>query len=163
MFGTVIYGIVTAVVVFFFVRSLLIVIGVWKDPVLRAFEKYGDDETFFHPLPHMLGWTGALSIVANYWLDALSQSLLPLFFLGLVLLGLAYAAWRQPGLFGGHPGLMFNQPRWLADLIERTTRLERRRLAYMWLHLPPRLRLTYNGNDRAFREWADFVILSTLR
>jgi hypothetical protein len=49
----------------------------------------------------------------------------------------------------------------LAELVGRTTRAERRRLAYMWLRLPAKLRLIYNSNDRAFMEWADMVILST--
>jgi hypothetical protein len=33
----------------------------------------------------------------------------------------------------------------------------------MWLWLPRRLRLIYNGSDNAFNQWADLVILATMR
>jgi hypothetical protein len=74
----------------------------------------------------------------------------------------AYFSYRYPHLTGQKHGLFLNHPRWLFELGERTSRLERRRIAYMWLRLPLRLRLIYNSNDRAFLEWADMVILSTL-
>jgi len=54
-------------------------------------------------------------------------------------------------------------PRWYHELRERTTRYERRRIGYMWLHLPLRARLTYNSSDSLFLLWADFVIMGTIR
>jgi hypothetical protein len=33
----------------------------------------------------------------------------------------------------------------------------------MWLWLPRRLRLIYNASDRAFNQWADLVIMATMR
>ncbi len=163
MIETLLYILMTSGVLFFVVRNIMIVTGLWKDPILRAFEKYGDEESFFHPLPHLLGGLGALAWVANYWLGYFNASMVALFVIAGLLLASGFVMGHYPHLLGARPELVLNHPGWLADLLERTSRLERRRIAYMWLHLPWRLRLMYNSNDRAFREWADMVILSTLR
>lgn len=151
------------VVLILFTRSLLILIGRLKDPILRVFQNYGEPEVYYNPLPALLFWFGSLLILIrhlmiNYWRPA--SSLMMMFVIVCYLL--AYFSSIRPDVFGQRGGTILGNPSWLRDLTERTSRYERRRIAYMWLHLPPRLRIVYNSNDRAFREWADMVILSTL-
>lgn len=145
------------------IREVLILIGWLKGPVLARFEKYGDDEDLYFVLPPLLAWTGAFLISSTVWLLLVIQDVMPIIWLGLLLWGVAlflYHRWKNasPEL----RRLLLYYPRWQHELLPRTSRLERRRMAYMWLHLPPRLRLIYGGNERAFYEWADFVILATL-
>ncbi len=61
-----------------------------------------------------------------------------------------------------YPDIFLSLPHWYVELRERTTREERRRIAYMWLCLPRSTRLHYNGSDRNFQIWADQVILATI-
>jgi hypothetical protein len=158
----IIMGIISATVAFFLLRIVLIVMGIFKDPILQQFERYGDDEGFIDILPQLLGWSGAFIILVEYWSDYLWGIDYDFWLVGLASLAIAYFSHRYPHLTGQKNGLFLNHPRWLFELGERTSRLERRRIAYMWLRLPLRLRLIYNSNDRAFLEWADMVIISTL-
>jgi len=146
------------VAAFFMTRDLLILTGVLKGPVLQKFEKYGDQEDFYYVLPSLIMWIGWFCITSSFWLASFLPSVTPLiFFGGMFLVAAGGLHYYRDTL---HHTLVYF-PRWQYDIISRTKRQERRRLAYMWLHLPPRLRLIYNGNHRAFREWADFVILAT--
>jgi hypothetical protein len=147
--------------VFFLTRTVLLVTGLLKGPILARFEKYGDHESFPPLLTPFLGWAGAFVALSNLLLAMHWNAELNWGWLGLVGLAMALIAYRWPSLMGGRYGLVLNHPSWLAELVGRTTRAERRRLAYMWLRLPAKLRLIYNSNDRAFMEWADMVILST--
>ena len=144
-------------------RELLILAGLLKDPILRTFEKYGDLESVYYPLPALLLWFGLLLFcLAPLAAPALGGAG-PLFLPGLGLMGAALWCHLHPDLARQHPNLLMRYPRWYADLRARTSRYERRRLAYLWLTLPWRLRLRYNGSDRAFNHWADFVIMATMR
>jgi hypothetical protein len=144
-------------------REVLILGGLLKDPILRGFEKYGDLESVYYPLPALLLWSGLLLFsLAPIAAPALGSTV-PLALPGLLLLAAAVWSRLHPELARQHPGLLMRYPRWYADLRERTTRYERRRLAYLWLTLPWRLRLRYNGSDSAFNHWADFVIMATMR
>src|SRR5690606_37559229 len=61
------------------IRTVLIAIGLLKGPVLQTFEKYGDDETIYHPMPAMLLWTGMLLITVSPAIAAaLDAAVLPL-------------------------------------------------------------------------------------
>jgi hypothetical protein len=155
-------GIVNLISLLAFTRYLMIVAGFFKGPVLSHFLKYGDDEDLPNLLTPLLGW-GGLSLITGHLLALHYLYLnLPLFLLGLLCLALAYLTFAYPRWFGQSRGLVLGHPRWLAELMGRSSRLERRRLAYMWLHLPPRLRWAYSSHDQAFWEWADLVILATL-
>lgn len=141
------------------IRIMLVVIGVWKEPILHAFERYGDAERQYEALPQLLAWSGAFSIATSFWLaDTAPTSLYPLYVLGIALLVSAYVSYRlRQGL-----RRIFPYPRWYFELIDRTGRSERRRIAYLWLRLSWRTRLMLNSNSHAFEQWADFVIMSTL-
>lgn len=146
-------------VTFMMIRTVLIASGVLKGPVFRASEKYGDRERFFQLLPQMLFWVGL-------WFSGTGVAVrlvgdVPLFateVLGTVMIVLAGLTFVFPQI-----GLRyFRLPAWYFDLQERTTRYERRRIAYMWRRLPLNLRLIYSSNHRAFQDWADMVILGTI-
>lgn len=144
-------------------REILIISGLLKDPILRGFEKYGDVETAYYPLPALMTWSGLLLLCLGALAAPALGSLLPLALPGALLL--AGAFWRRlhAELARRFPGVVMRYPLWYLDLRERTSRYERRRLAYLWLTLPWQLRLRYNGSDRAFNHWADLVIIATMR
>ncbi len=56
---------VLLVCLFFTIRMLLIVMGLYKTPVIRSFEKYGGEENTHYPLFHLLVWLVVMSI--NLW------------------------------------------------------------------------------------------------
>ena len=152
-------GLITAIV--FLARTILIIVGWYKAPVLRRFEKYGDEENFYYSLPELLGWSGVLIITGNLWVARVWGVVYPFIFAGVLLVFAAYIAYRFPDYMGRHPSVLLTHPRWLHELLGRTTRQERRRIAYMWLRLPLRLRLIYSSDDQAFMHWVDMVIIST--
>jgi hypothetical protein len=140
-------------------RIVLIAVGVLKGPVFRSSEKYGDREDFFQLLPQALFWGGL-------WFSATGVAVrlvgdVPIYateLLGTVLIVLSGVAFVFPQI-----GLRyFRFPVWYFELKERTTRYERRRIAYMWRRLPLNLRLIYSSNHRAFQDWSDMVILGTI-
>lgn len=143
-------------------RTGLILMGLLKGPILHTFEKYGDDENVYYPLPSILLWLGVMLISISPWLAAGLGDLGLAFVPGLALLLAAWIAFNNPQLALQFPALFMRYPRWYWELRERTSRQERRRIAYMWLWMPPRARLTYNGSDHAFNHWVDLVILSML-
>ncbi len=145
------------------VRALMILTGVYKTPILRTFEEYGPMEKPFLPgLPVVL-WSGVALVSVSLWVGGIPGLTFSLNCMGIVLLivtGLAYNYWEKTAKY--HLKVL-PFPRWYHELEARTTRYERRRIAYMWLHLPLRLRLTYNSSDKLFMIWADFVIMGTIR
>ena len=147
----------------FLLRLGLIMTGLLKGPILRSFEKYGDSENIYYPLPALLLWGGVFMLSLSRIIAITAGIWLPTTIPGLALLVGAYFAQSHPELPRQFPRLFMSFPRWYFDLRDRTSRYERRRLAYMWLWLPPRLRFIYNGNDRAFNQWADLVIMATMR
>lgn len=144
-------------------RIGLILIGALKGPILHSFEKYGEEETIYYPLPSMLFWTGTFVVSASVLLSEAMGISLQVTVIALLIFGSAYAAWTNPQIARQYPQIFMVLPRWYYDLRDRTSREERRRLAYMWLWLPRRLRLIYNSSDRAFNHWADLVIMSSMR
>ena len=144
-------------------RSALIFLGLYKDPILWSFEQYGPDEHLPLPLITLLMWIGAFVVLVWFWTSTYVR--LPVSFIslgvGLFILSLI-GTYYYSAIWKGYYRFV-RLPRWHHDLLERTTRYERRRIAYMWLHLPWRLRLLYNSSDQAFLIWADFVIMGTIR
>ncbi|MBI5931437.1 MAG: hypothetical protein HY862_19165 [Chloroflexi bacterium] len=143
----------------FLSRSIMVMLGLIKGPVLHSFEKYGDDERGYNGLLYLLFWMGAFSLNSGIWMARLSRNVfLPMESLGVILMAGAFIAYRQAHLV--HK--FFHYPRWYFELEERTSRSERRRIAYMWLQLSRKGRLIYNSNDFAFNQWADLIIVSTI-
>lgn len=142
----------------FLARTVLIIAGYLKGPVLQRFERYGPEEFFYQPIPMFLVALSAFLISFN---EVLGTGI-PIAPLVVLFLLVAYFLWAMPEFSHRYPKILLRYPYWLTELKERTGRYERRRIAYMWLRLPKRLKSVYNSNDRAFQEWADFVILGTL-
>lgn len=146
----------------YFVRNLLILAGWLKAPLLRLFERYGVADDSYTVMPELMtSFVLLLFSVTALLMESFFQTALPvilvgvLYLLGWLMLRSRYAARRFPFLF-------LSLPVWYSDLRERTTREERRRIAYRWLSLPMRTRLAYSANDHAFHLWADLVILGTV-
>ena len=154
---------VTATSIIFLVRATLILVGYLKDPILRTFSEYGPREKLYMPGQQLLLWGGVLSFCAGLWAapyQGLSATLTTFGILMGVVVAIGYTYAEQAEKI--HLKIL-KYPLWYHDLRERTTRYERRRIAYMWLHLPWRLRLLYNSSDSSFFIWADFVIMGTIR
>ncbi len=146
---------------FFMIRMLLIVMGLYKTPVIRSFEKYGGEENTHYPLFHLLVWLIVMSIslwfLVSFLLDLSYMQLL-----GVVMLIVAPYVYNWLLRFAKrHPDVFSAYPQWYRRLRGRTSRYERRHIAYMWLHLSWGMRWSYNTHDRAFLQWADLVILAT--
>jgi hypothetical protein len=150
------------VCIFFLLRSLLIFIGLLKDPILEMCEKYGPDELPYVPLLPLIVWMSLTTLMFGAWLWSLLRVPSPFLVPGLLLLLLSSFAYRYYEIAAEWHERFLKFPRWYYDLRARTTRYERRRIAYAWSRLPWLLRLTYNSNSQAFQIWADFVIMSTV-
>ena len=140
---------------------VLIAIGLYKDPILRHFERYAERDDDINLLPSFLLGLGLVSLFGGFVFSAVAPRFPPLF-LGLIFLVAAYFAFNSPGVLASYPHIFQAFPRWYVDLRERTTREERRHIAYMWLCLPRSARLHYSGSDHHFLLWADYVILATV-
>ena len=149
-------------------RTGLVLSGLLKGPVLHSFEKYGDEENFYYPLAQLMLWSIPLFMsiffgIVQPWLSQRPTSPPLTAFLTVVVI--LITIWLYPHittLAKQHPDIFLRYPRWYARLRRRTSRAERRRIAYRWLQLPYRLRLIYNGNDTAFFQWVDLVIIATI-
>jgi hypothetical protein len=155
--------IVTIVSFMMLVRSMLILMGVYKTPVIHSFEEYGPEEKPFLPGITALLWSGIVIFSASLWATRLSSLSFTLSTLGVLMLIAAGAGYNYSEKTAKYHWKILRFPRWYCELVDRTTRYERRRIAYMWLTLPKRLRLTYNSSDLLFFIWADFVIMGTIR
>lgn len=143
-------------------RHALILSGLYKDPVLRISERYAQRDDVYYPLPWLLLWFGLFVFSGGLLLTIIARLRFPLYWAGIALIVAAYGAYVHPELALRYPQALLAYPRWYAALRERTTREERRRIAYMWLWLPRRMRLYYNSDMVAFLIWADLIILSTI-
>lgn len=143
--------------VFFMGRTVLIAGGLLKGPVLRACRPYREDVLYYGVLWQLVLGTGLCLVMGGFVLSQIMQRIYyPFTVVGILLIIVAAGLAHYPEL-----NLHFPYPRWYFNLLDRTTRLERRRLAYMWLRLPLKAKIYYNSSDRAFLQWADFIILST--
>jgi len=139
-----------------FLRASLITFGYYKEPVLTAFQQYGE-EVGFSPLLDMVLWGSILLFLML--LVIVPSSLLILF--GIIsLTGLILAYWRIKGDVMNYPTLFLQYPHWYRDIVDHTSREERRKISYMWLGLPLRTRLLYNTREDAFRKWVELVVIS---
>jgi len=134
----------------------MVTLGYYKEPVLSAFQQYGE-EVGFSPLLEMFVWGGVLAYML--FLALVPSSVLIM--LGLFLftcMGLVY--WHVKDNIMNYPEVFLQYPRWYRDIVDHTTREERRKISYMWLGLPLRTRLLYNTREDAFRKWVELVVIS---
>jgi len=139
-----------------FIRAVLVTFGFYKEPVLSAFQQYGD-EVGFSPLLDMFVW----GIVVAYliFVVLVPSSILILFGVVSVILFLV-GYWQVKDNIMNHPEIFLQYPRWYRDIVDHTSREERRKISYMWLGLPFRTRLLYNAREDAFRKWVELVVIS---
>lgn len=139
-----------------FIRAVLVTFGYYKEPVLAAFQQYGD-EVGFSPLLDMLLWGSLMAYLI--FVALVPSSMLILF--GVVSLILFIAMyWQVKDNIMNYPAIFLQYPRWYRDIVDHTSREERRKISYMWLGLPFRTRLVYNAREDAFRKWVELVVIS---
>ena len=139
-----------------FLRACLVTMGYYKEPILTAFQQYGD-EVGFSPLFEALSWGGVLAYLLFIVL-APSSFLILIGVFCFVMFVMLY--WRIKDSILNHPHIFLRFPNWYRDIVDHTTREERRKLSYMWLALPLRTRLLYNAQHEEFRKWVELVVLS---
>ena len=139
-----------------FIRACLVTLGYYKEPVLAAFQRYGD-EVGFSPLFESLCWGFVLGYLI-FILIAPSSFLILIGIFSFVFFVMLY--WKVRDSVMSHPQVFLRFPKWYQDIVDHTTREERRKLSYMWLGLPLRTRLLYNAQHDEFRKWVELVVLS---
>ena len=139
-----------------FLRACLVTLGFYKEPILSAFQQYGD-EVGFSPLFESCIWGLALAYLI-FVLLVPSSFLVLIGIFAFVLFFMLY--WRVKHNILEHPEIFLRFPSWYRDIVDHTTREERRKLSYMWLGLPLRTRLLYNAQHEEFRKWVELVVLS---
>jgi len=139
-----------------FLRACLVTLGFYKEPILSAFQQYGD-EVGFSPLFESLAWGGVLAYLLFVVLVP-SSFLVLIGVFSFVMFVMLY--WRIRDSVMRHPQVFLRFPNWYREIVDHTTREERRKLAYMWLALPLRTRLLYNAQHEEFRKWVELVVLS---
>ncbi len=143
-------------VVILFVRSTMVTLGFYKEPVLAAFQQYGD-EVGFSPMLEMVLWGVALAYLIL--LALVPSGFLILFGLMLISTGAVFYMRIRENIMN-RPDFFLQYPRWYREIVDHTTREERRKISYMWLSLPLRTRLLYNTREDAFRKWVELVVIS---
>lgn len=155
----VIYGLLLALCLLMTLRSTLIILGVYKDPVLASFEVYGR-EKIYSPMVWLIIWGLGSTYLSLYLLIPQDNA----FIIGIVILIPVLAVReRVPNIVHNNPRFFRSLPAWYRELATRTTREERRRIAYLWLRLPARTRSLYNINNHLFYQWVDLVLMSIAR
>ena len=139
-----------------FIRACLVTLGYYKEPILSAFQHYGD-EVGFSPLFESFSWGFVLGYLI-FILVVPSSFLILIGIFCFVFFVMAY--WRVRDSIMSHPQVFLRFPSWYRDIVDHTTREERRKLSYMWLGLPLRTRLLYNAQHDEFRKWVELVVLS---
>ena len=153
---TTILGLIFIGASLFFIRSTLVTFGYYKEPLLAAFQKYGE-ESALSPLLDMLIWGGIMAYML--FIVIVPSSLLVL--LGvMVFTTFMIVYWRVKDNIMNYPAVFLQYPRWYRDIVDHTSREERRKISYMWLGLPFRTRLLFNAREDAFRKWVELVVIS---
>jgi hypothetical protein len=135
----------------------IIISGIYKDPLLARFRTYGKKQEHY-PFCRFLEALGWWSLMVSSMLDALTirtwraNSFAPVIFLVLSFMALAGSAIARR-----KPALRESLPRWYFALLRTANRHERRRIAFAWLRVPRKMRWRLNGDQHAFRIWADMV------
>ena len=144
------------IVCLMFLRACLVTLGFYKEPILSAFQRYGD-EVGFSPLFEACVW-GLIMAYLIFLLLVPSSFLVLIGVFAFVLFVMLY--WRVRDNVMQHPHIFLRFPNWYREIVDHTTREERRKLSYMWLGLPLRTRLLYNAQHDEFRKWVELVVLS---
>ena len=144
------------IVSLFFARACLVTLGFYKEPILSAFQRYGD-EVGFSPLFETFAW-GLVLAYLMFVVLVPSSFLILIGIFAFVFFVMIYARVRDSVM--EHPAIFLRFPNWYREIVDHTSREERRKLSYMWLGLPLRTRLLYNADHAEFRKWVELVVLS---
>ena len=139
-----------------FLRACLVSLGYYKEPILAAFQQYGE-EVGFSPLFEAIVW-GCFLAYLIFILLVPSSILILLGVMSFVTFVMLY--WRIKDSVMQYPDFFLRFPNWYREIVRHTSREERRKLSYMWLGLPLRTRLLYNAQHNEFRKWVELVVLS---
>ncbi|MCU0512836.1 MAG: hypothetical protein MUE40_09725 [Anaerolineae bacterium] len=150
------YGGLVLLVLLCLLRAVLIVAGLYKDPVLHSFETYASDG-LYSPLLTLLLW---LSLTLLVFLAAFMEAASFILLLAAGSVPVIWVYQRLEDYVGRYRSLLTRYPGWYHHLLRTTSREEQRRLAYLWLRLPLRTRMLYNTHDALFHRWIDLVLLS---
>lgn len=145
------------------IRYSLVIVGMLKGPVLETFERYGDDDPVYFPWPQILFWVGVMIIGIGQIAATETGTLSTPNLMAVACWVIGWVLFSMSDSISHETALIPHIPLWLDKLAENTGRYERRRIAYMWLKLPMRTRLLYNASDRLFFQWAELVIMATVR
>jgi hypothetical protein len=140
-----------------------VVSGTYKDPLMARFRRYGEEHRSY-PICRFLEVAGVWCITIaillsnvtstfSYWRSVFPPIIMIV--LALMCFGAALTIRRQPAL----RELL---PRWYHDLLVTATRQERRFIGWAWLRIPRRMRWHLNGDQKAFRVWADMVRITVI-
>jgi hypothetical protein len=140
-----------------------VVTGMYKDPLMARFRTYGIEK---RPAPLCwflvsLGlWCIALMllleiVVVSAGLYALGSATTIFGTLAVMALAGSVVVWRERWLREA-------LPIWYYDLLRQATRDERRLIGFAWLRIPRRMRWRLNGDQAAFRTWADTVRITVI-
>ncbi|MCY4466387.1 MAG: hypothetical protein OXE46_12705 [Chloroflexi bacterium] len=149
-------GLIMLTVSLMFIRACLVTLGYYKEPILSAFQRYGD-EVSFSPLFEAFCWGMTLAYLI-FVLVVPSSFLILIGIFFFVFFTMLY--WKVRDNIMNHPHIFLRFPHWYREIVDHTTREERRKLSYMWLGLPLRTRLLYNAQHDEFRKWVELVVLS---
>lgn len=152
-------AILTVLTFLMMIRSLFIVIGTYKDPVLASFEIYGE-EKIFSPTVILFIWSAIFLYVFLLWYVS-SSVVFAIGFIVFIPLSAFHGTWFQ--ILEKHQNIFRRYPAWYDELVQMTDRDERRRIAYLWLYLPPATRMIYNVNNTLFKQWVEQVLLTVAR
>lgn len=137
-------------------RSVLIMLGIYKDPILHSLEDYGTERRY-SPLVELIIWVGICLII---FLFGIAESSIVIVMCVMLIIPASFIYQRVDGLVRRYPHIFLFYPGWYNRLLRTTSREEQRRIAYMWLRLPFRTRILYSTHDAFFHQWTDLVLLS---
>lgn len=142
-------------------RQAAIAAGLYKDPLMAHFRRYGpeEDERRFTPLVTLLALAGGWCISGTIVLGALSRygALVGTNSPKTILIVLAFMGFGSALLVNRQPFLRESLPVWYYELLHSATREERRFIAFAWLRIPRKMRWRLSGDQHAFNVWADMV------
>lgn len=163
------FGVIAAYL-FNIVRTAVILLGWLKSVALRTFEQYGDEKRF-RPISDLVFLIVTLLILLQFFWAPQSIRFIVYFLGGAMLLGgmdtfqdvvAGLLHKLSPKLGAKYLELIAYYPAWFRDLATRTSRYERRRIAYMWLRLSPHQRFLLDRDTQTFLHWTDFVIMGSV-
>ncbi|MBK8026597.1 MAG: hypothetical protein IPK19_35720 [Chloroflexi bacterium] len=161
LFDLIFYGLFFFISAMLLLRYGLIAAGMFKGPVLSIYARYEPDDMYY-ALPLALLAVALFVLTGSLLLSLFVPLAARGAILGALIALLSYVAYFMRFKARERPDIYSPVPLWAVRLRQRTTREERRRIAFLWLRLPWRTRIRYDVSDHHFEMWCDLVILGTI-